>query len=73
MTKVRCQEGWRLFFKIGELYTAMTNMAPMHRDWSKHADAVEEHKKHIEDCDYCRNGIKELQMTLEEMAVEGVS
>ena len=65
----RCQSGWSLFFRIGDLYTSITNLAPEYRDWNKHAEAVEEHKNHINDCGFCRNGLKEIQMTLEEMAV----
>ena len=70
MAKARCQDGWSLFFRIGDLYTSLTNLAPEHRDWNKHADAVEEHKNHINDCGFCRKGLKEIQMTLEEMAVK---
>ena len=69
MVNARCQDGWSLFFRIGDLYTSITNLAPEYRDWTKHADAVEEHKNHIDDCDFCRKGLKEIQMTLEEMAV----
>ena len=69
MAKARCQDGWSLFFRIGDLYTSITNLAPGYRDWTQHADAVEEHKNHIESCDFCRKGLKEIQMTLEEMVV----
>ena len=74
--KARCQAGWSLFFRIGDLYTSITNLAPEYRDWTKHADAVEEHKNHVESCGFCRKGLKEIQMTLEEMAVadgDGIS
>ncbi len=70
-TKARCQDGWSLFFRIGDLYTSITNLAPEYRDWTKHADAVVKHKNHINDCDFCKKGLKEIQMTLEEMAVAG--
>jgi len=69
MANARCQDRWSLFFRIGDLYTSLTNLAPEYRDWTKHAEAVEEHKNHIESCDFCRKGLKEIQMTLEEMAV----
>lgn len=68
----RCQEGWRLFFQIGDEYTSVINVEPQGRDWSRHRRAVEKHKGHIEDCEICRPGLKELQMTLEEVAVDDV-
>jgi len=69
MANARCQDGWSLFFRIGDLYTSLTNLAPEYRDWTKHAEAVEKHKNHIESCGFCKKGLKEIQMTLEEMAV----
>lgn len=75
-TKARCQEGWRLFFRIGDLYRFNMKQNPWERKWTEHTKAVEEHKDHIEDCDICNSGLKELQLTLEEMAVadgDGIS
>ena len=75
-TKARCQEGWRLFFRIGDLYTSNMNQPSYNRKWVEHRKAIEEHKNHIEDCDICNSGLKELQLTLEEMAVadgDGIS
>ncbi len=73
MTKVRCQEGWRLFFVIGDEYTRVVNISPQPRDWERHEKAVKQHKEHIEQCSMCRSGLKEIQLTLEEMAVENGS
>ena len=69
-TKARCQEGWRLFFRIGVLYTFAMKQKPHERSWEEHQSAVNEHKEHIKGCSICNNGLKELQMTLEEMAIE---
>ena len=66
-TKARCQEGWRLFFRIGDLYTFAMKQKPHERSWEEHQSAVNEHKGHIKGCSICNNGLKELQMTLEEM------
>ena len=73
ITKARCQEGWRLFFRIGDLYTFAMKQKPHERRWKEHRSAVNEHKEHIKGCSICNSGLKELQMTLEEMAVEGAS
>ena len=72
-TKTRCQDGWRLFFKIGDIYTYNVTQPVDNRDWSDHLSAIKVHKEHVEGCSICNNGLKELQLTLEEMAVEGVS
>lgn len=70
MTKARCQEGWRLFFRIGDLYESNMKQPSYERKWIEHRKAIEEHKSHIDDCDICNSGLKELQLTLDEMAVE---
>ena len=70
-TKSRCQEGWRLFFVIGDFYEFNMKQDPENRIWKKHAAAVEEHRSHVVDCSICGPGKKETQIGFEELVVEG--
>lgn len=69
-TKNRCQEGWRLFFVVGDLYEFNMKQDPENRIWKKHAAAVEEHRSHVVDCSICNPGQKEMQIGFEELVVE---
>lgn len=69
-TKNRCQEGWRLFFVVGDLYEFNTKQDPENRIWKKHAAAVEENRSHVVDCSICNPGQKEMQIGFEELVVE---
>ncbi len=73
-TKNRCQEGWRLFFRTGDLYQHNMDHPPEDQDWKKHAGAVKEHRSHVDDCSICSPGQKEMQIGFEELVVEdGIS
>ena len=69
-TMNRCQEGWRLFFVVGDLYEFNMEQDPENRIWEKHAAAVEEHRLHVFDCSICSPGQKEMQIGFEELVIE---
>ena len=66
----RCGEGWRLFWILGDLYTAEIMKAPHERNWKNHVEAIAKHRDHINNCQTCNFGITRVQIKLNELAVE---
>ncbi len=49
----RCEESWRLFWRLCDLYRETVDQVQSPRDWSRYHQAVAAYREHYETCPEC--------------------
>jgi hypothetical protein len=68
IANMRCNEGWRLFWIIGDLYQQTIKQPQADRNWHQYNLAKQEKEQHTGGCIQCQEGIKKINEMLTRQA-----